>query len=57
MRTAEGTTTVSVYDDEAGAEESPRQAADWVRDNAGELTPSTPQVTGGEVLISLGGAA
>jgi heme-degrading monooxygenase HmoA len=52
IRTDDGCTTVSVYDDEEGAAESVRVAADWIREHASEITASTPQVTSGEVLIS-----
>jgi hypothetical protein len=46
------TTTVSVFDDEAGADESVRVAADWVRTNLVHLSPAPPTVTSGEVAIS-----
>jgi heme-degrading monooxygenase HmoA len=51
VRTSDGCTTVSVYDDEEGAAESTRVAGAWIREHASELTASTPQVTNGEVLI------
>ena len=51
VRTDDGCTTVSVYDDEQGAAESTRVAGDWIREHASEITASTPQVTSGEVLI------
>ena len=53
VRTEDGCTTITVTDDEAGAEESSRAAAEWLRENASELQAPTPQVTGGEVLFQL----
>jgi hypothetical protein len=44
--------TVSVFDDEAGTEESTRRAADWLRQNLSDLSVSPPQVTSGEVVFS-----
>jgi hypothetical protein len=41
--------STSVFEDRAGAEESNRRAADWVRQNAGSLLPNPPQITAGEV--------
>ena len=52
IRTAEGTVSVSVYEDEGGAEESTRQAATWIRENLSDLSVAAPQVSAGEVLIS-----
>ena len=33
VRTPDGAVSISVYDDQSGAEESNRAAAEWVRDN------------------------
>jgi hypothetical protein len=53
VRTSDGAaTTISVFDDAAGAEESTRQAGEWIRENLAELTVSPPQVTTGEVALS-----
>ena len=41
--------TVSVFEDQAGAEESIRMAADWVRGNLAALLPNPPEVIAGEV--------
>jgi heme-degrading monooxygenase HmoA len=46
-----GVVTVSVYDDQAGAEESTRQAAEWVQTNLRDLGVDAPQVSSGEVGI------
>jgi quinol monooxygenase YgiN len=41
--------TVSVFEDQAGAEESIRMAADWVRQNLAALLPNPPEISAGEV--------
>ena len=41
--------TVSVFEDQAGAEESIKMAADWVRQNLAALLPNPPEITAGEV--------
>jgi heme-degrading monooxygenase HmoA len=46
-----GVVTVSVYDDQAGAEESTRTAAEWVRTNLPDMGVDPPQVSAGEVGI------
>jgi hypothetical protein len=52
VRTADGTASISVYDNEAGANESNSAAANWIRENLPELGGSAPQVSSGEVVIS-----
>jgi heme-degrading monooxygenase HmoA len=52
-RTDDGAVTISVYDDRSGAEESNRQAADWVRQNLSHLSVDPPQISAGEVALSL----
>ena len=42
--------TVSVFDDQAGAEESVRMAADFIRQNLAALLPDPPEITAGEVV-------
>ncbi len=49
---ADGAVSVSIYDNEAGANESTNAAATWIRDNLPEISGSTPQVSAGEVVIS-----
>ncbi|MFG6196282.1 hypothetical protein [Nonomuraea sp. JJY05] len=44
--------STSVFEDEAGAEESSKRAADFVRDRLASLYPNPPQVTAGEVVAS-----
>jgi len=45
--------SVSVFQDQAGAEQSNRLAADWVQRNLVELIASAPEITSGEVLVHL----
>jgi hypothetical protein len=44
--------SLSVYDDQAGADESVRIAHDWVRENAAALLPNAPQVIEGHVVAT-----
>ena len=44
--------SVSVFEDRAGAEESSRKAADWIRENMASLFPNPPEVLQGEVVVS-----
>jgi uncharacterized protein YfdQ (DUF2303 family) len=52
VRTAHGTASVSVYEDENGAEQSNRAAAEWLSANLPELSGTSPTVSAGEVVIS-----
>lgn len=54
IRTTGGeTVSISVYEDEAGAEESNRLAANWLSENLPDLSVSAPQILEGEVVIHL----
>ena len=44
--------STSVFDDQAGSEESTKRAADCVRGNLAALIPNPPQVTAGQVVAS-----
>ncbi|WP_254885407.1 hypothetical protein [Streptomyces sp. NA02950] len=44
--------STSVFESEAGAEESVQQAAAFVRDNLTSLLPNPPQVFAGQVVAS-----
>ncbi|GAA2236682.1 MULTISPECIES: hypothetical protein [Kitasatospora] len=44
--------STSVFEDQTGAEESIKRAADFVRDNLASLLPNAPQVTAGRVVAS-----
>jgi hypothetical protein len=53
VKIAEGTTSISVFEDQAGAEESSRAAAAWLAENLPDVKGDAPYVTAGEVLIGL----
>jgi len=42
--------SVSVFQDQAGADESNRMAANWVKQNLASLLPNPPEITAGEVM-------
>jgi len=52
VRAEDGVTTISVFDDQAGAEASTGAAADYVRENLADVAPGPPEVTTGEVVLS-----
>ena len=53
VRTTDGSTvSINVFESQSGAEESNRAAAEWLRENAPEVSVNPPMVSGGEVLIS-----
>ncbi len=41
--------TVSIFEDQAGEEESTRRAAEWVKQNIAEFIEGSPEVTAGRV--------
>jgi hypothetical protein len=43
--------SISVFDDQAGADASTSKAADWVKQNLAHLVQGAPEITAGEVLI------
>ena len=53
IKTDGGAVTVSVFDDEAGAEASTKAAAAYLRDNLPDAAGTPPQVSSGEVLITI----
>ncbi|MEV7525388.1 hypothetical protein [Streptomyces sp. NPDC091371] len=44
--------STSVFEDQAGAEESVKRAADFVRENLASLLPNRPQITAGRVVAA-----
>jgi hypothetical protein len=52
VRTLDSTVSVSVFDDADGAEESNRQAAEWLRENLPDLAVAAPQISAGDVLVA-----
>ncbi len=55
VRTGGGLTTVTLCEDQAGAEESVRVAARWIQENMPDLISGQPEVENGEVTLQLGG--
>ncbi len=45
-----GAIAISIFLNQADAEESNRRASDWVRQNLATLVPKPPQITAGEVI-------
>ena len=43
--------SVSLFETQAGADESNRLAADWVRQNVAPLVTGGPEITAGEVIV------
>lgn len=43
--------SVSVFQDQAGSEESNRMAADWVKRNIASLVSGPPEITAGAVTV------
>jgi len=52
LKLAEGTSTVSVFEDREGAEESSRAAAAWLAENLPDANVAAPYVTAGDVLLN-----
>ena len=44
--------TVSIFQDQAGADASTRLAADWVKQNLAALVEGPPEITAGEANVS-----
>ncbi|MEU1461590.1 hypothetical protein ABZ467_13025 [Streptomyces sp. NPDC005727] len=44
--------STSVYEDQAGADESVKRAADFVRDNLASLLPNPPLISAGQVVAA-----
>ena len=51
LKLTEGTSTISVFEDQQGAEESSRAAAAWLAENLPNMNVAAPYVTAGEVLV------
>jgi hypothetical protein len=52
LKLAEGTSTISVFEDQEGAEESSRAAAAWLAENLPDLKVAAPYITAGEVSLA-----
>lgn len=51
VNTGDGATSITVFEDKAGTDESTRRAAEWVRENAPDVKVSAPTVHQGTVII------
>jgi hypothetical protein len=52
VRTTDGFTSITVCDDQAGAEETNRRAADWIKSRATGMTTTPPQIVAGSTTIA-----
>jgi heme-degrading monooxygenase HmoA len=52
IKTGDATVSVSVFDDQSGAEESTRAAGAWVAENLGDQPIPEPKISTGEVVIN-----
>ena len=52
MRTGDGGVPVTVCQDKAGADESVRLAADWIRENV-TVAPAPPMISEGRTLVQI----
>jgi hypothetical protein len=43
--------SISIFETQAGAEESNKMAASWVKENLASLLPTPPEITAGEVGV------
>jgi hypothetical protein len=43
--------SITVFGDQAGAEESNRRAAEWVKQNMAQVVSGPPQITAGQVTL------
>ena len=55
LRADGGMITVTVRDDQAGAEQSVRAAVGYVKQNMPDLIPNPPEVANGEVVLQITG--
>ena len=51
VKTGEGTTSINLFEDQAGAEESNRAAAAWLAETFPDMEVAAPHVTAGETVI------
>jgi hypothetical protein len=58
VKTGDGeAATISIYENQAGAEESIRKAREYIQANLPDLAPQPPQVVTGEVVVHISGKA
>ena len=54
IRTPGGLTSVTVCEDQDGAEESNNRVASWIREHMPTFLPNPPEISGGEVVFTTG---
>ena len=52
IRSGNDTVSVSVYQDESGAQQSNDAARKWLGENLPDVAPSPPQISAGDVIVS-----
>lgn len=52
VKSGDGTASITICEDQAGAEESNRAAAAWIKENMPEIASSPPEISAGEVVFS-----
>jgi hypothetical protein len=52
LSTPDGAATVTVCENQSGAEESNRIAADWISKNMANVVTKGPEITAGQVVIT-----
>jgi hypothetical protein len=51
VKTSDGTASISVFEDQAGTQESTRRAAEFVKENLGSVAGAAPELIEGETVI------
>jgi heme-degrading monooxygenase HmoA len=51
VRAGDGAVSISVYEDESGAEASTRAAAAWLHEHMPDVAASPPAISAGEVVV------
>ena len=55
IRTGDGMATVTLCDEQTGAEASVQLAAGWLKETMPNSAPNPPEVSNGEVVLQIGG--
>ena len=56
IKSGDDTASITICEDQAGAEESNRAAAAWIQENMPEVATAPPEITAGEVVFSTAAA-
>lgn len=52
IKTSDGAASITICENQAGAEASNRLAADWIKQNMPKLATSPPEISAGNVVIN-----